>query len=1801
MPITITRMQPNRNLVLESAYYYLDGVWAAIIEPTTSSFKVNGLISDIGKNAWVSWWQRDLPGPHQVCRSLPNGDLRNLTLQFDLTIPAGISDISTDMWAFSDSPNLTVELEMPSENRYVRLMNYATALTSWTPATVDLVFSTTGLAYNDIVRLFIQQDVYETLVGTATTVAGVIDQLIATIPATYITAARIGADTLRLTTIRKGREANLYRGQVIVDGKRALSNILFSGNYRVGDAVQVDVTLADGITHAIESVTFASGDTLATFIAKFETQFNANVNKNHPVNGFAVSVDATHLYFSAHSAGVIGNSISRTCPVTPDGAILGVTPTSFSPGNTVISFTGKPRKNDVVYTTTRISSNLVTSPNGWNSGLGTVTITGGPKPGDYVDAQIRFPLSDLSFGDGTSVGGTDPVISPPSPGTPAVAICSIYGTPLKDDQITFYGATWTAGAGDDATVAAAYLAANCSIPGWTVTDSGSDLIVTSNTVGVANNGITFTGTVTNFQRPFLLESYTVSASVTLSTIAFVIASALDSAFSNDLDTGVDVSAAGGVISFSPRLYAGSGIDSGATYVPSADVNLNTTTTVSNFNTSLAALLTQVASDVSAYSDWYTMTALYVGPNMVGITPNNPDQAISIWSSLSASIPTPTPATANFAGGSATPSVLVDGAANKIFQFSGGITPTWRITLPTNSIPTDKNGNAIDWSRVKRWALIFNQEQRDVDPTVAFPDWGAEIQFEITFANWSLTGSGQTLQKRLWPYVQFELEHANVKTGSWSFNVEPADFSGRAYVSSGNTGDTITTVYDFGLANHSVYLSHMRAHLDGYLEVYLDGILVNTINLWNQWTTGGQYWRDMTKLCDVVAPGRHEVVLRVKGQPGWAGGGTFCNLDALFVGIETTDFEEGFPANPKVGMCTDYNTTYTRAVSAAHNLWMIQQTGLTAQLNEYISIGQWSQHKWVGAICEECEIALTGSVFPGETAFIDFGGGAIVGVNIRLGQTLADIAQLLCWRVNQSFSAVCARLKTGSPTTIIVSTRSPNYQFPVSTQNYHPGGGPTSLTMTQTGNLLGFVTPAGIYYTGGTAIFTVQKAVPGARYMLILDAPYFGSLNIECYYDALVGNTTADIAQALVNQVNIMGAGYGVYSYTATRIGNTVNIVGPVDRSLFYRIGLIEIDTTRTPRINTPAKKWHDESLALVAAAGIDHVIAFSPELYHCPVEMSQKFANGIAALTGTPSYHTHFGPSTLAYFKEAYKEAAAIQAAAGLVPQLQFGEVQWWYGPFGAINWYSNQGSMPYYDAATSAAALVGLGRPLHLFITNNDDPSVNAYADANFLRDNLGSWCKAVFDYVRATYPTTRFEPLYPLDANRNLPYEDLEVANLAQLRVNAGPYTGAYRVAPSGRLDWYFTNLALIRMLPRMVQSDVLTYMNLYLSLCSSDRSIILNIEFDLVTQLRPDSHDAYAGTFLILAVAYSAIYGNNWFMSNLPALKNIAYRNIVTQIKGNNLVGVFQTGPFNSLTGVGVSTVGYTMDACEAYRGLRDFANLLTAISDVDAAYYTSFANTLATGVHGMFDETYQTWRSNDTQPNGGPSYVGTTWYADLVAPLWPQLWNVRRIVETGTPDLTRFNVAWTRMETYAPNWPTTTYDAGGFPWASVGYLAYLRGVSDNTVITSYMHYATYRYTPYATINELGWMSGIVQAIPAAGARRLNYYVNLPNEWRKTDPNCCLTLWKNEAFAFQGGAYGQPRMDAIDATIQTAAVMGWSPAENRHLSGTFDAAFSFERSVIAALDAACPITVLWALDGYCLNTFGVQLQNKPKSVIT
>ncbi len=218
------------------------------------------------------------------------------------------------------------------------------------------------------------------------------------------------------------------------------------------------------------------------------------------------------------------------------------------------------------------------------------------------------------------------------------------------------------------------------------------------------------------------------------------------------------------------------------------------------------------------------------------------------------------------------------------------------------------------------------------------------------------------------------------------------------------------------------------------------------------------------------------------------------------------------------------------------------------------------------------------------------------------------------------------------------------------------------------------------------------------------------------------------------------------------------------------------DLTAIPRINRAARDWSSSYFQALQGYGLTAATAFSMELGNgddsLTAGIAQRYPNGDAVHVSTPALQTNFSPASIAYWQEVYAEMAGLMAAAGLTPYLQFGEVQWWY--------FAAASGMPFYDPYTTSTFLAQNGRAMATITSQNENPSSVA-VECAFLQGLVGQFTSAIRQHVRLTYPTAKFEVLYPPDTNDtalnqivNFPTADWTPANLACLKTENFTFTG-------------------------------------------------------------------------------------------------------------------------------------------------------------------------------------------------------------------------------------------------------------------------------------------------------------------------------------------------------------------------------------------------------------------------------------------
>jgi hypothetical protein len=277
--------------------------------------------------------------------------------------------------------------------------------------------------------------------------------------------------------------------------------------------------------------------------------------------------------------------------------------------------------------------------------------------------------------------------------------------------------------------------------------------------------------------------------------------------------------------------------------------------------------------------------------------------------------------------------------------------------------------------------------------------------------------------------------------------------------------------------------------------------------------------------------------------------------------------------------------------------------------------------------------------------------------------------------------------------------------------------------------------------------------------------------------------------------------------------------------------------------------------------------------------------------------------------------------------------------------------------------------------------------------------------------------------------------VAAIKALRIDSGPYAGGYEIAPNGRLNWYFTALGLLPIVNSLPAADLDKYIRSYLDLylrCLTPQRFIWDVNFPVgradpsnFTLVAADSDDSYAATFLSLATRYVQVSGNMaWWNANKAVLMEVAYRNMALTLKSNGLTSVFQSPRSQT------NSIGYLMDNCEVYRGLRDFGAMLTAGGNAkEGTYYNALASSVAAGLARQFRTTTAGFTPGDAY-----SVTERSFYPGATCQVFPQAFGVQELAPM-------FDRAWGYLGQYAAGWEDGRYDS--YPWAILGLVAAKRG--------------------------------------------------------------------------------------------------------------------------------------------------------------
>lgn len=266
-------------------------------------------------------------------------------------------------------------------------------------------------------------------------------------------------------------------------------------------------------------------------------------------------------------------------------------------------------------------------------------------------------------------------------------------------------------------------------------------------------------------------------------------------------------------------------------------------------------------------------------------------------------------------------------------------------------------------------------------------------------------------------------------------------------------------------------------------------------------------------------------------------------------------------------------------------------------------------------------------------------------------------------------------------------------------------------------------------------------------------------------------------------------------------------------------------------------------------------------------------------------------------------------------------------------------------------------------------------------------------------------------------------------------------YKIVP------YFSNIAARALLANPTSARIASvkkWMVWYMNHLNEDGSVYdyYASEFTGTATLTStgdfDSMDSYAATFLTLArlLCESSPTDIEWLKDNYSTkLKKIGDA-LILMIQSDGLAIAKPT-----------YAIKYTMDNAEVNEGMEDMLWLSQhVISGGDIIKWQTLLNNNTTGIEtGLWDNANGRyfWYKGSPVSNWG------TFYADATCQLYP-IW-----CGTILPNSDRAINLWNLFNTNYPDWSKgKIYDAGGFPWAVVGYVAAI--MNDKVKAVSYLSF-------------------------------------------------------------------------------------------------------------------------------------------------
>jgi len=149
------------------------------------------------------------------------------------------------------------------------------------------------------------------------------------------------------------------------------------------------------------------------------------------------------------------------------------------------------------------------------------------------------------------------------------------------------------------------------------------------------------------------------------------------------------------------------------------------------------------------------------------------------------------------------------------------------------------------------------------------------------------------------------------------------------------------------------------------------------------------------------------------------------------------------ADARVSAALDYSTDHTFKLPPARILWMFEQLGWRAPVNEYLGVFWWNERRREGGSAGSRVLVFDGEFAGGDQILLDIG-GQVCGKTVFPGDTLETIAAHFEYLINATYVGVWAKAE-GGELRLEARSSSPAYEFEIEVEMELGAGSTGTLT------------------------------------------------------------------------------------------------------------------------------------------------------------------------------------------------------------------------------------------------------------------------------------------------------------------------------------------------------------------------------------------------------------------------------------------------------------------------------------------------------------------------------------------------------------------------------------------------------------------------------------------------------------------------------------------------------------------------------------------------------------------------------------